>query len=177
MTTPSTGKVAGYETTIITRNELSDDAVKLIQDKLKSVAQSFGGDTVLMEDWGNRKLAYPIHKEVRGRYTYCVYSGKGDVVAEVERHLRIHDHVLRFLTVNLESEFDPEQFTKRRGEIQAAIKKREEERERAREERAERHHFRDRERDGGGGRGDRDGGRPSRDEFMADDDGDTGSEE
>ena len=82
-----------------------------------------------------RKLAYPIHNETRGHYTYVVYTGKGDIVQEIERNLRLHEHVLRFLSVNLEKEFDPEAFTKRRAEIHAAAKRREEEREARREER------------------------------------------
>lgn len=129
------GALPGYETTFITRGELSDDALKALIEKLGGIAKSFKGDTVLTEDWGKRKLAYPIKKESRGQYTYFVYTGQGEVVQEMERNLRLHDHVLRFLTVNLESEFDAEQFRKRRAEVQAAAKKREEEREARREER------------------------------------------
>jgi len=57
----------------------------------------------------------------------------------------LHDHVLRFLTVNLENEFDGAEFTKRRADIHAAAKRREEEREARREERnAERRGYEDR---------------------------------
>ena len=100
-----------------------------------SVVGQYRGEVVLTEDWGKRKLAYPIHKESRGHYTYIVYTGSGDIVHEIERNLRLHDHVLRFLTVNLEDEFDAEAFRKRRAEIHAAAKRREEEREARREER------------------------------------------
>src|SRR6185295_406489 len=78
---------------------------------------------------------YPIHNETRGHYTYVVYTGRGEIVHEIERNLRLNEHVRRFLSVNLEKEFDPAQFTKRRAEIQAAAKRREEEREARREER------------------------------------------
>src|ERR1700746_1460667 len=107
-------KLGGYETTFIARSELSDDALKAIQDKLKGVFGQYKGDLVLHEDWGKRKLAYPIQKESRGHYTYMVYTGTGDVVHEVERNLRLQDHVLRFLTVNLEQEFDAEKFKTQR---------------------------------------------------------------
>lgn len=130
------GKIPGYETTIITRAELSDEGLKELNERLTGLLKGFNGESVLSEDWGKRKLAYPIQKETRGQYTYLVYTGTGDVVHEVERNLRMHDHVLRFLTVNLDKEFDAESFRKRRTELQAAAKRREEEREARREERA-----------------------------------------
>jgi small subunit ribosomal protein S6 len=129
------GPLAGYETTFITRPELSDDGLKALQERLNNVVKQFDGELILSEDWGKRKLAYPIQKETRGQYTYFVYTGKGDVVHEIERNLRLQEHVLRFLTVNLEEEFNAEQFQKRRAEIHAAAKRREEEREARREER------------------------------------------
>jgi small subunit ribosomal protein S6 len=131
-----TAKLAGYETTFITRAEMSDEALKTITEKLKAVVGTFSGDTIISEDLGKRKLAYPIQKESRGNYTYLVYTGKGDVVHEIERNLRLQDHVLRFLTVNLEKEFDAEKFKVQRAAIAEAAKRREAEREARREERA-----------------------------------------
>jgi small subunit ribosomal protein S6 len=134
-TTSGATLLPGYETTFITRSELADDALKALQERLNSVVGAYKGQVVITEDWGKRKLAYPIQKETRGHYTYLVYYGTGDVVHEIERNLRLNEHVLRFLTVNLEKEFDGEVFTKRRAEIHAAAKRREEEREARREER------------------------------------------
>lgn len=132
----TTGALPGYETTFITKPEMTDEALKALQQKLIGVVGQFGGELVINEDWGKRKLAYPISKEVRGQYTYIVYTGKGDVVHEMERTLRLNDQVLRFLSVNLEKEFNAEDFQKARAAQQAAAKKREEEREARREERA-----------------------------------------
>jgi small subunit ribosomal protein S6 len=67
---------------------------------------------VYEEDWGKRKFAYPIEKEVRGHYTHFVYTGKGDVVAEIERNLRLHESTLRFLTINLAKEFSKDIYSK-----------------------------------------------------------------
>jgi len=136
MANTETGQIPGYETTFITRAELSDDGLKALGERIKGIVSQYGGDIVLAEDWGKRKLAYPIQKETRGHYTYFVYTGKGDIVHEIERNLRIHEHVLRFLSVNLEKEFDGDKFRTFRASLQAAAKKREEEREARREERA-----------------------------------------
>lgn len=108
-------KLPGYETTFITRVDLSDDALKALKDRLAAVVKSFNGELVYEEDWGKRKFAFPIEKETRGQYTYMVYTGKGDVVAELERNLRLHESTLRFMTVNLAKEFDKEVFTKELG--------------------------------------------------------------
>ncbi len=129
------GKLAGYETTFITRPEMNEDALKALTDRLISIIPSFGGELVLQEDWGTKRLAYKIEKESRGRYTYLVYTGNGNIVAEIERNLRMNDFVMRFLSVNLAREFEQESFMKRREEIKAQAKKREEEREARREER------------------------------------------
>lgn len=95
-----------YETTFITRNELTDDQLKTLTDRIANVIKNYGGEILHSEDWGKRKLAYPIKKETRGQYTFLMYTGKGDVVKEVERNLRISEHVLRFLSVTLGKEFD-----------------------------------------------------------------------
>ncbi len=138
MSEKTTGEVrpSGYETVFITRPEMSDEALKALQDRVSSVVTQYQGEIVLNEDWGKRKLAYPISKETRGHYTYVAYQAKGEVVAEVERNLRLNEHVLRFLSVNLAKEFDAEVFKKARAAAKAAEKKREEEREARREERA-----------------------------------------
>lgn len=125
----------GYETIFITSPDLSDEVLKGLKDRLSPIVEQFGGKMVLTEDWGKRKLAYPIRKETRGHYSYFVYTGNPGVVHEVERNLRIQEHILRFLTVNLDQVFDSEQFQKRRADLQAAAKRREEERESRREER------------------------------------------
>ncbi len=133
---------SGYETTFVTRVELSDEGLKALKERLLQIVQNFQGESVLTEDWGKKKLAYSIKKETRGNYTYLVYTGRSSVVSEIERHLRIQEHVLRFLTVHLSSEFDAVQFRQQRAEIHAAAKRREEERELRREERnAERRGF------------------------------------
>lgn len=152
MSATTAGNAPGFETTFITRPEMSDEALKALVEKVNGAIAAHKGEVVMSEDWGKRKLAYPIAKEQRGQYTYVVYTGRGDVVTEVERNLRLNEHVLRFLSVNLAKEFDAEEFKKARVAAQAAAKRREEEREARREERAaERRGY-------GGGYGDRDRG-------------------
>jgi small subunit ribosomal protein S6 len=112
MASTAATKIPGYETTFITKVDLTDEGLKTLKDRLNGVVSAYGGELVYGEDWGKRKFAYPIQKEVRGHYTYMVYTGKGDIVAEIERNLRLNDTVLRFMSVNLAKEFDKEVFMK-----------------------------------------------------------------
>ena len=130
--------ISGYETVFLTRSDASEDALKALQERLKGVVAEYKGELVLEEDWGTKKLTYKINKESRARYTYLAYTGKGDVVAEMERNLRLNDHVLRFLSVNVAKEFDKDAFFKRREALAAQAKRREEEREARRAEKADR---------------------------------------
>lgn len=97
----------GYETTYITRPDVTEDGLKTFLEKIKGIIAAHGGQVVAVEDWGKRRLAYPIQKESRGYYTYLLYTGNNTLVAELERNLRINEQVLRFLSVKLGHDFDP----------------------------------------------------------------------
>lgn len=103
----------GYELTLILRSEMNEEGVTRIREKIGEIVRGFDGEVIHAEDWGKKRLAYPIKKETRGRYIYTVFNGKSGVVAEVERNLRLNEGVFRFLTVQLESEFDGPAFKKK----------------------------------------------------------------
>jgi len=103
----------GYETTFVTRVDMTDEQLNQLKEKVKGIITSFDGELVHQEDWGKRKLAYTIEKETRGHYTYLVYTGKPGIVKEIERQLRIQDHIMRYLSVNLAKEFNKEEFLKK----------------------------------------------------------------
>lgn len=105
-------KLPGYETTFITRVDQTEDQLKTLKDRLFKIVKDFKGEIVHQEDWGKRKFAYPIQKEVRGQYTYFVYTGAPGVVAELERNLRLNESTLRFMTVVLSKEFDKDAYNK-----------------------------------------------------------------
>jgi small subunit ribosomal protein S6 len=108
-------KLPGYETTIITRVDMSDESLKTLKDRLFAIIKDFGGELVYQEDWGKRKFSYPMQKEVRGQYTHIVFTGSTGVVAELERNLRLNESTLRFMTVVLAKEFNKEEYMKQLG--------------------------------------------------------------
>ena len=78
-----------------------------IVDRAKDVIARLDGTLTKLDNWGKRKLAYPIQKTNRGIFVYLKYVGYGDLVAELERNLRLLDEVVRFQTVLLQEDIDP----------------------------------------------------------------------
>lgn len=103
MSYPSTNH---YETVYILRPNLSDASASAIHAKVDSVIEKFSGSVKARDDWGMRELAYPIDKESMGKYNVVAYSGKSGVVEEIERHFKISNDVIRFLTVATEADYD-----------------------------------------------------------------------
>ena len=93
-----------YETIFIVQPELGDEELKGLSAKVQEIISTMKGDFKRLEDWGVRKLAYPINKSVRGRYYYLRFDGDAPLIAELERRLRLDDKVLRYQSVKLESE-------------------------------------------------------------------------
>jgi small subunit ribosomal protein S6 len=93
-----------YETIFIVKPDLGEEETKGLTAKVQEVIASMKGDFKRLEDWGARKLAYPISKCTRGRYYYLRFDGDAPLIAELERRLRLDDKVLRYQSVKLEKE-------------------------------------------------------------------------
>jgi len=93
-----------YETIFIAKPDLGEEETKGLTAKVQEVIASMKGDFKRLEDWGSRKLAYPIEKFARGRYYYLRFDGDAPLIAELERRLRLDDKVLRYQSVKLEKE-------------------------------------------------------------------------
>jgi small subunit ribosomal protein S6 len=96
-----------YETAILFDPELPEDTRKEFLGKLAGVVASFQGEVLKTDDWGNRKLAYPIRKRSNAFYTFLLYTGSRGVVEEVERNIKIFDGILRHLTTLHTAELKP----------------------------------------------------------------------
>jgi small subunit ribosomal protein S6 len=93
-----------YETIFILQPELGEDEIKNICAKVQEVISSYTGECFRLDDWGVRKLAYPIRKFARGRYYYLRFDGEPEMIAELERRLRLNEKVLRYQSVNITGE-------------------------------------------------------------------------
>ncbi len=109
-----------YETFFIVDPDLPDETNSAVDNKVQSIVTTNGGEVLAYTPWGKRKLAYPIRKRSRGLYILMEYSGGPELVAELERNLRIDERILKFITVKLEDRFDPEKEKERRAAAAAA---------------------------------------------------------
>jgi small subunit ribosomal protein S6 len=90
-----------YETIFVVSAELEEEAANALITKFKDMI-SANGTVEKVEDWGKRKLAYPIDDITDGYYTLVNYSAAHDFPAELERVFNITDGILRSLTVKVE---------------------------------------------------------------------------
>lgn len=104
---PATRWAREYETIYILRPDVDHDAAEKIVGRARDVVQRLGGTLTKLDNWGKRRLAYPIQKNSRGLFVYLKYVGFSDLVAELERNLRLLDEVMRFQTVLLREDIDP----------------------------------------------------------------------
>lgn len=95
-----------YETIYILRPDVDPDTAERVQGRVAEVVGRDDGKLVKVESWGRRKLAYPVAKQMRGVYVYVKYVGKGGLVQELERNLKLQDAVLKFQTVQTSDDVD-----------------------------------------------------------------------
>jgi small subunit ribosomal protein S6 len=95
-----------YETIFIMRPTTDPDDADKIANRVTEIITGLGGKIFKFDNWGKRKLAYPINKASRGIFVFVKFGGYEDVVAELERNLRLSDAVVRFQTVLNNPEID-----------------------------------------------------------------------
>ena len=87
-----------YETVFILTPVLSDVQMKEAVEKFSNVIAENGGTIVNSEEWGMRKLAYPIQKKSTGYYCLIEFEAPGSSVKKLETAFRRDERVIRFLT-------------------------------------------------------------------------------
>jgi small subunit ribosomal protein S6 len=97
-----------YETVVIIDPDLSKEAEAPIFERLADLIPQFKGSLIQTDDWGTKKLAYAIKKKNRGHYVRLDFCGNGALVQEMERFFRIDDKILKFMTVLLNEDADPD---------------------------------------------------------------------
>ena len=95
-----------YETTFIVRTSLSDLEVDELVARMKALVEENGCETLKVDLWGRRRLAYRIGRDQDGVYAFMVFRGSPDAVPTLERAFRINENVLRYLTVRCETPVD-----------------------------------------------------------------------
>ncbi|MEG1179113.1 MAG: 30S ribosomal protein S6 [Oscillospiraceae bacterium] len=87
-----------YEAMLVFSLKNGDDAAQELVAKFKAMIEK-DGTIGKVDEWGKRKLAYPINDELDGYYILIEFSAAPDFPAEFERVLKITDGVLRFMNI------------------------------------------------------------------------------
>lgn len=90
-----------YELAVLLHPDLEIDQEKALSKIDKMIAE-LEGKVKARDDWGKRKLAYPVNKQSYGLYFFYIVSLKPTSVVELERYLKLSNEVLRFLVVKYE---------------------------------------------------------------------------
>ena len=91
-----------YETVFIATPVLSEEQMKEAVVKFKGILEDNGAEIVFENNWGLRKLAYPIQKKSTGFYYLLEFKADGELINKLETEYRRDERIIRFLTVALD---------------------------------------------------------------------------
>lgn len=91
-----------YETVFILTPVLSDVQMKEAVDKFRGLLTAAGSEIISEENWGLKKLAYPIEKKTTGFYQLIEFKAEPSVIEKFELQMRRDERVLRYITVKQE---------------------------------------------------------------------------
>jgi small subunit ribosomal protein S6 len=97
-----------YETIFILRPETNQEGITQVNMRVRSIIDGLGGKALKLDNWGKRKLAYEIKKQLKGIYMYWRFLGSTGLVEEIERNLRMIDSVVRYYTVKVDEDVVPD---------------------------------------------------------------------
>ncbi len=92
-----------YEHVMIARQDLSNAQAEALNEHFGTVLKDNGGNVVDTEYWGVKTMAYKINKNRKGHYSYIRTDAPSEAVQEMERLMRLHDDVMRVLTVKVDA--------------------------------------------------------------------------
>ena len=92
-----------YELAVVVSAKLEDEERAATVEKVKEYITRFGGTVTNVDEWGKKRLAYEVQKMREGFYYFIQFEADATCPAEVERHVRIMDNVLRYLVVKKEA--------------------------------------------------------------------------
>ncbi len=96
-----------YELITIIAPDATSDDIKTIQRRVLDLMDRKEGRLLALENWGRRRLAYTVRKNRKGIYLYWRFLGHFELVAEIERLLRMIEKVIRYMSILVDANVDP----------------------------------------------------------------------
>jgi small subunit ribosomal protein S6 len=110
-----------YDLIFIARPATPEEDIKKVISGIEHTCAEKGGKIEKTENWGTRRLAYKVAKHREGIYIYHqIRTGHGELMAELERRLRVQDVVIKYLTIRLDEDLKLQKKLGERREKRAA---------------------------------------------------------
>jgi len=94
--------MAFYEHVFLARQDMSTQQVEELVEQFKGVISEAGGTVGKVENWGLKSIQFRINKNRKAHFTLMNIEANGDAVHELERQQRIHEDILRYMTVRVD---------------------------------------------------------------------------
>ena len=93
-----------YESAVLINAALDDQQIEAILTRIKELITSNGGEIQDVDDWGRKRLAYPIEKSKIGYYVIFRFQAPSDIVAKLDRAYSLDEQILRYVTLKLDKD-------------------------------------------------------------------------
>lgn len=113
--------------TYILNPVLDDEKFSELVAYVNKLIEENGGEIEEVDEWGVKKLAYDIDKKSTGYYVNLYFNAPGETVEKVERNLRIHDDIMRYLTLKYDAKMKRYYELRKKGDIPVVFEDVEEE--------------------------------------------------
>lgn len=97
---------AMYELMYVVNSVINDDQIGDICDRVVAYIRDNNGDIVEEDRWGSRRLAYPIEKKRNGYYGLVYFRAEPELIARLDRALRINDDILRHMVLRYDAKME-----------------------------------------------------------------------
>ncbi len=92
-----------YELTYIVNSVISEKQIQELVTRVSTYVTENGGEVIDVDQWGTRRLAFPIQKKRNGFYVNVYFQAAGSIILRLERSLEIDDNVLRYLVMKMDA--------------------------------------------------------------------------
>jgi len=91
-----------YENVLILNASLSDEEINGSISKIKDIIINAGGEVLLSEMWGRRKLSYDIKKQNKGFYSLLIFKTPSLTIKKLEEFYKVFDSVIKYMVIKLD---------------------------------------------------------------------------
>jgi small subunit ribosomal protein S6 len=103
-----------YEALYVVSPEITEEGVTELHERVAEIVDQLGGKIDKTDNWGRRRLAYEIDRHKEGTYVLELFSGPAELVAELDRRLKVADDILRYLIVRVDEDLRKAERTRSR---------------------------------------------------------------